>query len=426
MASLWYRRSKGLGFDIAASLRSRITAVVPKPPASIINQNSQLGSKFTSPTWNHQVIASHFRHPIGNGYRCYHVDRLHVKLRPSNHRPSKLILVPTVLVIGGILYYWNVSTYTDRDHFLLLTVNEEKSVGWSEFQKKKDQFQGRIALATDPESVRVKMVLEDILVTLNRSLNGEINGVKLPFSHLEGLNWEVLVVKDDADYACCLPGGKIIVFTGLLERFSTNEELATIIANEVAHVVKRHHAECFTMHFWLAPMRLIMHKFGMPLRVETSVDYYYICMMAIQADYIGLLLMAAAGYDPRVAPKVFEKMDPVSKPGDSAFENYISTHPWGVTRSKVLSDANVMQRAIAIYEGAIARGREVAFIESSLTSKAGTSNCFVWRKLSNLKSRGVISLDPNCMFSANTEEDDDHVSFSCSLLVLGTNLSLAV
>lgn len=78
--------------------------------------------------------------------------------------------------------------------------------------------------------------------------------------------------------------------------------------------------------------------------------------MEIEADYIGLLLMASAGYDPRVAPKVFEKLGQVS--GDSAMQNYLSTHPSGKRRSKLLSEANVMQEALSIYREAVA-GREV-------------------------------------------------------------------
>ncbi|MFS7919811.1 putative peptidase M48 [Helianthus anomalus] len=52
-------------------------------------------------------------------------------------------------------------------------------------------------------------------------------------AHLEGLKWEVLLVNDHVVNAFCLPGGKIVVFIGLLEHFRTDEEIATIIGHEV-------------------------------------------------------------------------------------------------------------------------------------------------------------------------------------------------
>lgn len=57
--------------------------------------------------------------------------------------------------------------------------------------------------------------------------------------------------------------------------------------------------------------------------------------------------MASAGFDPRVAPKVVEKLGQVAS--DSALPDYLSTHPSGKRRSKLLSEASVMQEALAIY-----------------------------------------------------------------------------
>lgn len=70
--------------------------------------------------------------------------------------------------------------------------------------------------------------------------------------------------------------------------------------------------------------------------------------MEIEADYIGLLLMSSAGYDPRVAPTVYEKLGKLT--GDSALRDYLSTHPSGKKRSQLLAQAQVMQEAISIYQ----------------------------------------------------------------------------
>lgn len=68
----------------------------------------------------------------------------------------------------------------------------------------------------------------------------------------------------------------------------------------------------------------------------------------MEADYIGLLLMASAGYDPRVAPKVYEKLGKVAG-GDSALRDYLSTHPSGKKRAQLLSQAKVMEEGLLIY-----------------------------------------------------------------------------
>lgn len=69
--------------------------------------------------------------------------------------------------------------------------------------------------------------------------------------------------------------------------------------------------------------------------------------MEMEADYIGLMLLAAAGYDPRIAPKVYEKLGKIV--GDSNLSNYLSTHPSSKKRAELLSQAKVMEEAMLIY-----------------------------------------------------------------------------
>ncbi|KAI3815841.1 hypothetical protein L1987_15524 [Smallanthus sonchifolius] len=338
--------------------------------------------------------------------------------RWSDNPRNVLMVVLVGSGIGLTVYFGNVETipYTKRRHLVLISNNLERMIGESQFQNMKAGFKGKILPAIHPESVRVRMISKDIIEALQRGLKkeqvwtdlgygsesgaasesrgkemlmamseetggdkwegkdevlndmwvdesrkkGRDKGVKSATSHLEGLKWEVLVVNDHVVNAFCLPGGKIVVFTGLLEHFRTDEEIATIIGHEVAHAVARHAAEQITKNLWFTIGQLILYQFVMPDLVNTMSNLLlklpFSRRMEIEADYIGLLLMASAGYDPRVAPKVFEKLGQVS--GDSALRDYLSTHPSGKRRSKLLSEANIMQEAISIYREAIA-GREV-------------------------------------------------------------------
>ncbi|KAF5805530.1 putative peptidase M48 [Helianthus annuus] len=404
----WYRRSK-LGFD---TICRYFTA--PKPP---INQLSKLTSASNNPIRFPKTSPTGYRYYYVDSRQVRHFKPRGFKRWIDNPR-NALIVVLVGSGIGVTMYFGNVETipYTKRRHLVLLSKNMERTIGESQFQNMKAGFKGKILPAMHPESVRVRMISKDIIEALQRGLKkeqvwtdlsygsesgsasetrgkemlmamteetagdkwegkdevlndmwvdesrkkGKDKGVKSATAHLEGLKWEVLVVNDHVVNAFCLPGGKIVVFTGLLEHFRTDEEIATIIGHEVAHAVARHAAEQITKNLWFTIGQLILYQFVMPDLVNTMSNLLlklpFSRRMEIEADYIGLLLMASAGYDPRVAPKVFEKLGQVS--GDSALRDYLSTHPSGKRRSKLLSEASVMQEAISIYREAIA-GREV-------------------------------------------------------------------
>ncbi|KAF3620151.1 putative DEAD-box ATP-dependent RNA helicase 7-like [Capsicum annuum] len=319
-----------------------------------------------------------------------------------------VVLVGTGLVIT--VYLGNLETipYSKRTHFVLLSKDIERRLGESQFQQMKASFKGRILPAIHPESVRVRLIATEIIEALQRGLrkeqvwtdlhyasnaveSGETNGghetlmalsdsnpeakwnkadeilddswvqqsrkkgqekgSEAATGHIEGLKWEVLVVNDPVVNAFCLPGGKIVVFTGLLEHFRTDAEIATIIGHEVGHAVARHAAEGITKNLWFAIIQLVLYQFVMPDVVNTMSALFlrlpFSRRMEMEADYIGLLLMASAGYNPRIAPSVYEKLGKIS--GESALRDYLSTHPSGKKRAQLLAQAKVMDEALTIY-----------------------------------------------------------------------------
>ncbi|XP_050223000.1 mitochondrial metalloendopeptidase OMA1 [Mercurialis annua] len=340
--------------------------------------------------------------------------------------PRNVMIV--VLVGSGAfitVYFGNLETvpYTKRTHFVLLSKSMEKKIGQNQFEQMKAGFKGKILPAIHPESVRVRLIAKDIIEALQRGLRQENvwsdlgyasgdsemkdesgreamralsgsegrietkwykddevlddnwvqdsrkkgldRGTRAETSHLEGLNWEVLVVNEPVVNAFCLPGGKIVVFTGLLDHFKTDAEIATIIGHEVGHAVARHAAEGITKNLWFAILQLVLYQFVMPDLVNTMSTLFlrlpFSRRMEIEADYVGLLLMASAGYDPRIAPAVYEKLGKVT--GESAMRDYLSTHPSGKKRSQLLARAQVMDEAFTIYRDTISgRGSEGFFL----------------------------------------------------------------
>ncbi|XP_057774460.1 mitochondrial metalloendopeptidase OMA1 [Salvia miltiorrhiza] len=327
---------------------------------------------------------------------------------------SSIFLVGTGVVVT--VYFGNLETvpYTKRTHFVLLSSSLEKHIGETSFKSVKSEYKGKILPPLHPESIRVQKIAQDIVEAVKKGLRkeqvwtdigyssesappqeareqeavrafgdeaekwsgedkwrkedemlddgwvqqsrkkGQETGVKSQTAHLEGFKWEVIVVNDPTVNAFCLPGGKIVVFTGLLNHFRADAEIATILGHEVAHAVARHTAENISKNVWLAILQLILYQFFMPDVVNTMSNLFlrlpFSRRMEMEADYIGVLLSASAGYDPRVAPQVYDKLGEIG--GSSRLQDYLATHPSGKKRAQLLSQAVVMEEALSIYREA--------------------------------------------------------------------------
>ncbi|KAF9605495.1 hypothetical protein IFM89_017514 [Coptis chinensis] len=148
-------------------------------------------------------------------------------------------------------------------------------------------------------------------------------------------DWDIVVLDEIHIYAFGVPGGKFFICRGVLERFRNDGEVAMVIAHEVA----RH-------------------------STEYPINYH---MRELEADYIGLLLMALAGYDPRIAPKVWRNLDWWCELErklerwlslESPKEDQFSSHPSHKERAIFLEQAHVMEQALAIYKEVGARHQE--------------------------------------------------------------------
>lgn len=153
----------------------------------------------------------------------------------------------------------------------------------------------------------------------------------------EGIDWEFFVL--DVPMACSgyINIGKILVFTGMFDRYKTDAELAIIIAHEVGHVVSRHAQRRLT---WF-PFKLY-HRFINGYDPEIS---YYLWHEQ-EADYIALLLSASAGYDPRVALLALRKMKRDLKKLKGSEVPLLHLKE----RIEFVSKPEVMQKAVSVYQ----------------------------------------------------------------------------
>ena len=163
-------------------------------------------------------------------------------------------------------------------------------------------------------------------------------------------DWEFNLLESDEANAWCLSGGKVAVYTGILPYTQTEAGLATVMAHEIAHAIARHGAERSAqntlLEYGLAignatltnnPNReLIM--LGVNVAGNVGVILPYSRKHESEADHIGLLLMAKAGYDPNEAIKFWQRMSAASGGSQGGLSDFLSTHPSDAKRVKDLQE----------------------------------------------------------------------------------------
>jgi predicted Zn-dependent protease len=154
--------------------------------------------------------------------------------------------------------------------------------------------------------------------------------------------WEFNLVEDEAINAFCLPGGKVVVYTGILQMAKNDDQLATVISHEIAHALARHGAERMSSSMVQQGLQVVgnialgvtapqyQNLFNQTYGVGTQLGVMlpYGRMQESEADEIGIYLMSQAGYNVNEALKFWENMSEGKKEGSDFF----STHPSSTNR----------------------------------------------------------------------------------------------
>ncbi len=182
------------------------------------------------------------------------------------------------------------------------------------------------------------------------------------------MDWEITVFEDDAVNAFALPGGKMGVYTGLLDVAENQHQLAAVIGHEIGHVLADHGNERMSTAFaTTAGLQVVQVISGEPspqrnqamallgLGAQFGIILPFSRTQEREADIIGLDLMAKAGFDPRESVTLWQNMRAAS--GEQPPE-FLSTHPSHNTRMRDLQDR--MPRAMEYYEAARRQGKRPA------------------------------------------------------------------
>jgi predicted Zn-dependent protease len=176
-------------------------------------------------------------------------------------------------------------------------------------------------------------------------------------------DWEIELFDDEAINAFAMPGGKIGVFTGIFKVAKDQDQLASVIGHEVAHVTEDHSLEranrdSFTRGVAVFGSEIVDATYG----VETTDLAVFGAQLGItlpygraaesEADVVGLAYMAGAGFDPLASITLWTNMAKESPLGPPPF---LSTHPSGDSRIRELAEE--MSAVLPLYNEALAEGR---------------------------------------------------------------------
>ena len=169
--------------------------------------------------------------------------------------------------------------------------------------------------------------------------------------------WNVNVQKSADLNAYCMPGGKIMVYSGLIDKLKLSDaELATVIGHEMAHALREHSREAvsraYAEQMGLGALGALAGLSDSSVKLAGLISNVTFTLprsrvQESEADRIGLELMARAGYDPHAALSLWQKMAQASQGGTPSF---LSTHPSSSTR---LGDLQaLMPRVLPLYQAA--------------------------------------------------------------------------
>lgn len=242
---------------------------------------------------------------------------------------SRILVLSLCLGLALLVAACATVPYTGRHQFLLTSKGSEAKLGYQAFQEIKHQYK----ICRDPK-------INALVTRVGRRIAA---AAQRPDYH-----WEFVVFDSKEANAFCLPGGKVGIFTGILKYTKNEAGLATVISHEVAHALARHAGERMSqaMLAQLGGIGLGAALGGMsPTAGQAIMEGYslgtQLCILLpysrtqeYEADHIGLILMAKAGYDPAQALAFWKRMMVKDKGGK--LPQFLSTHPTDANRLRQL------------------------------------------------------------------------------------------
>jgi predicted Zn-dependent protease len=285
-----------------------------------------------------------------------------------------------LLIVAGVAVYWfsnqQEGLVGGRKQMITMSVSDEIRLGkesYLQLLRSEPILCGRGSGSCSPDASEVVKVINQVGQRIAKAAEdweqdgapmtvlGETTG-KLPSwgSLSDKFDWQFNVIQSDVPNAFALPGGYVAFYTGILPTADNVDGIAVIMGHEVGHALARHGAERMSqqqaMQFGqlavgmavgdqdIGTQRMVMGAFGAAGQYGVLLPFSR--QNESEADMIGLELVVRACFDPREAPKLWQRMGKLSD--GKVPPEFASTHPNPETRMKAFEE--VMPRAVAEYE----------------------------------------------------------------------------
>jgi predicted Zn-dependent protease len=254
------------------------------------------------------------------------------------------MLVASVLLVGLILISCYTNPQTRRKEFVLFTPQEEANLGFSSFAEIKSKTPVSSDAGQNELVTRVGQRIASV--------------VELPYAQ-----WEFVVFNEPGTVnAFCLPGGKVGVYSGILPVTQDEFGMATVLGHEISHAVARHGGERMTQSLLVQlggiglqaalqnkpaqTQQLAMAAYGIGSTV--GIELPFSRKEEYEADEMGLIYMAKAGYDPRHAVEFWRRFKVMNDQQGGAPPEFLSTHP--VDANRIAALEKKLPEAIRVFE----------------------------------------------------------------------------
>jgi predicted Zn-dependent protease len=239
----------------------------------------------------------------------------------------------------------------DRDQRMMVSAQEMEAGAAKAYQQMMAQAQQKNALDRNPAQVQRVRAITQRLIPHTAAFRPD--AAKWP--------WEVHVVSIDEVNAWCMPGGKMAIYTGLLDKLkATDDEIAAVMGHEISHALREHSRERASrqvgtqMAVGIAGALFGIGDLGQSLGnmvADVTLNRPNSRTQEVEADRIGVELAARAGFDPRAAITLWEKMQ---KQGGGQPPQFLSTHPSHENRINDLRAYS--ERVLPLYQAAKSGG----------------------------------------------------------------------
>jgi predicted Zn-dependent protease len=247
---------------------------------------------------------------------------------------NKVILYQTVAVVGVLSALGSCSkvAITGRKQLNLVPDSTMNSMSLQSYQ----EFLGQNKVSKDAQKTElVRRVGGNISVAVEKYCKEHEMG-----NLVKDYKWEFNLVEDPQVNAWCMPGGKVVVYTGLLPVAKDEAGLAVVMGHEIAHAIARHGSERMSQALMVQmggmalsqalakspalTKELFTQSYGAGTQYGVLLPYSRV--HETEADRLGLIFMAMAGYQPQAAVDFWQRMAAL-KEGKSSGPEFLSTHP---------------------------------------------------------------------------------------------------